>query len=440
MLDVNFHKKKVAFMTLGCKVNTYDSEAMMEIFEVAGYAVVDFSEVADVYVINTCTITNLGDQKSRKMMRKAKRLNPEGIICAVGCYVQASPDEVEKIQEVDLMIGTKNRGEILNYLDAHLKDHNNRDFVSDIMDEKIFESLVISEVKRKTRAFIKIQEGCNQFCTYCIVPYARGPVRSRPMADVVAEVVRVVDIGYQEVILTGIHIASYGVDQGASDLIDLMEELDKIPGLKRIRLGSMEPKFITEDRLKRLFLIKSFCPHFHLSLQSGSDPVLKRMARHYTTAEYLGIVEKIREYFPLAALTTDVMVGFPGETIDEFNQTLAFAERVGFYQIHVFKYSKRRGTRAADFPNQVEEDTKTKRSHILAELSQELEVAFLKKNHGQTARVLFEAYTKGNSHQGHTENYIPVMFTSEEKIDGRILELRVSYTKRYANKLTGNIL
>lgn len=439
MPDVMMHKKNVAFMTLGCKVNTYDSEAMMEIFERAGYAIVDFSEVADVYVINTCTVTHLGDRKSRNMMRKAKRLNPVAMICAVGCYVQTSPEEVEKIQEVDLMIGTKNRGEILTYIDTHIKDESQRDFVSNIMEEKIFEPLVISEVKGRTRAFIKIQEGCNQFCAYCIVPYARGPVRSRPMSDVVAEVLRMVGNGYQEVILTGIHIASYGVDQGGYDLIDLMEALDKIPGLKRIRLGSLEPKFITEGRLDRLVAIESFCPHFHLSLQSGSDAVLKRMGRRYTTSEYLTIVENIRKHFPLVAITTDVMVGFPGETEDEFAETMAFAQAVEFYQIHVFKYSRRQGTRATEFPNQLDENTKTKRSHRLSALSQRLEVAFLKKNDGKKARVLFEVYTKGDSHEGHTENYIPVVFTSEEKIDGKILELRVLYTKRYSNKLTGNV-
>jgi len=437
MLEITTQQKKVAFMTLGCKVNTYDSEAMMEIFEGAGYQPVDFSKVADVYVINTCTVTHLGDQKSRKMMRKAKRLNPQALICAVGCYVQASPSEVEKIQEVDIMIGTKNRGEILHYIDAHLKDHHIRDFVSNIMDEKIFEPLVISEVKRKTRAFIKIQEGCNQFCTYCIVPYARGPVRSRLKSDIMAEVTRMAAAGYQEVVLTGIHIASYGLDHDGYDLIDLMEELDKVPGLLRIRLGSLEPKFITADRLNRLVAIKSFCPHFHLSLQSGSDTVLSRMGRHYTAAEFLGIVKNIRKRFPLAAMTTDIMVGFPGETVAEFNQSMDFAKVVEFYQIHVFKYSKRRGTKAESFPNQVDESVKTTRSHCLSELSRELEVEFLKKNHGEMAKVLFEAYTKGGSHEGHTENYIPVLYNTKEKIDGSILELRVLYNQKYPGKLTG---
>ena len=442
---MNNAPKKVAFMTLGCKVNTYDSEAMMEMFETAGYSIVDFSKVADVYVINTCTVTHLGDQKSRKMMRKAKRLNPHAIICAVGCYVQVAPEEVEKITEVDLMIGTKNRGDILAYIDAHLEDVNQRDFVSDIMAEKIFEPLMISEVKGKTRAFIKIQEGCNQFCSYCIVPFARGPVRSRNQQQIIDEVNRVVAMGYQEVILSGIHIASYGVDQENADgqqrdLIDLIEALDEIEGLKRIRLGSMEPKFITPERLKRLAALESFCPHFHLSLQSGSDTVLKRMGRRYSTAEYREIVNQIREVFPLAAITTDIMVGFPGETAAEFQETLDFARDISFYQIHVFKYSRRTGTKAAEFPDQIAETLKNDRSHELSELSRELELAFIKKNDGLIAEVLFEATQDASGYEGHTKNYVPVFLKTDEKINGRIIPVRVSYTSRYADKLSGDAI
>lgn len=441
-LSMNNTQKKVAFMTLGCKVNTYDSEAMMEIFEGADYLIVDFNQVADVYVINTCTVTHLGDQKSRKMMRKAKRMNPDAVICAVGCYVQVAPEEVEKIAEVDLMIGTKNRGDILTYIDAHLQDSQQRDFVSDIMDEKIFEPLMISEVKGKTRAFIKIQEGCNQFCTYCIVPFARGPVRSRKQEQIIEEINRVVAMGYQEVIISGIHIASYGVDQSETaqnktDLIGLLEALDQIDGLKRTRLGSLEPKYITPDRLKRLAALESFCPHFHLSLQSGSDPVLKRMGRRYTTAEYLAIVDEIRAVFPLAAITTDIMVGFPGETEAEFNATLAFAKAVGFYQIHVFKYSRRSGTKAAAFKDQVDETIKNKRSHQLSELSRELEDAFLKKNDGLAVEVLFEATNDAAGYEGHTKNYVPVFLKTDEKINGRIIKVRVSYSNRYSDKLIG---
>lgn len=440
---MNNRQRKVGFMTLGCKVNTYDSEAMMEIFESAGYTIVDFSEVADVYVINTCTVTHLGDQKSRKMMRKAKRINPDAIICAVGCYVQVAPEEVAKIAEVDLMIGTKHRADILTYIEAHRKDLSQRDFVSDIMKEKVFEPLMISEVKGKTRAFIKIQEGCNQFCTYCIVPFARGPVRSRDRQQIVDEVNRVVEMGYQEVILSGIHIASYGVEQSANagqstDLIDLIEALDGIAGLKRIRLGSVEPKFVTPERLNRLAAFDSFCPHFHLSLQSGSDTVLKRMGRRYTTAEYLEIVSQIRAVFPLAAITTDIMVGFPGETPAEFQETLDFARTVGFYQIHVFKYSRRIGTKAAEFSNQIDEAIKNTRSHELGQLSKKLEQAFLELNDGIVAEVLFEASHDAAGYEGHTKNYMPVILKTDEKINGRIIKVRVSYTSRYADKLIGD--
>lgn len=433
--------KTVAFMTLGCKVNSYDSEAMMEIFEKDGYKIVGFSEVADVYVVNTCTVTHLGDRKSRNMMRKAKRLNPKATICAVGCYVQTSPEEVLKIEEVDLMLGTKNRSEILNYIKSHEKDKTARDFVSDIMTEKVFEPLVISESKGKTRAFIKIQEGCNRFCTYCIVPYARGPVRSRPLEAVVKEVKRMVNSGYKEIVLTGIHIASYGVDLlEKNDLIDLMEALNKIEDLERIRLGSLEPLFMTPQRLDRLVEMKSFCPHFHLSLQSGSDTVLKRMGRRYEKAEYLEIVKEIRKRFPLAAITTDIMVGFPGETQEEFYETISFVKAVSFYQVHVFKYSKRAGTKAAKYLDQVDEGIKTQRSHRLTEVSKGLEIEFLKKNNGKIAEVLFEDKNKNDYWEGHTKNYIPVVLKTTEKINGKILRVGVSYINEAEKKLTGKIL
>ena len=424
-------------MTLGCKVNTYDSEALMEIFETNGYEIVGFGEIADVYVVNTCTVTHLGDRKSRNMMRKAKHLNPDAIICAVGCYVQVSPEEVEKIDEVDVMIGTKNRHNILDYIEEHRQHKNRRSFVSNIMNEKIFEPLVISEVKGKTRAFIKIQEGCNQFCTYCIIPYARGPIRSREMADIILEVKRLVDSGYKEIVLTGIHIASYGVDLGNLDLIQLMEELNTISGLKRMRLGSIEPKFMTNERLDRLAKLETFCPHFHLSLQSGSDMVLSRMARRYTTTDYFEIVQEIRKRFPLAGITTDIMVGFPGETQQEFDETIAFVKKVGFYKIHVFKYSRRKGTKAANFCDQIDNAIKTERGHLLSEVSHALEIEFLKKNHGEKVQVLFEATIKGAVQEGHTENFIPVLYKTDKKINGNIIQLRVKYLNSELKKLVG---
>ncbi|WKY43467.1 tRNA (N(6)-L-threonylcarbamoyladenosine(37)-C(2))-methylthiotransferase MtaB [Eubacteriaceae bacterium ES2] len=430
--------KKVGFMTLGCKVNSYDSEALMEIFESDGFEIVDFSDIADVYVVNTCTVTHLGDRKSRNALRKARRLNPDAVICAVGCYVQVAPQEVEKIAEVDLLIGTKNRAKILDYIKAYQQDQQQHAFVSDIMTEKVFEPLKISESKGKTRSFIKIQEGCNRFCAYCIIPYARGPVRSRDLSDVLDEVKRVVAAGHQEVVLTGIHIASYGIDNKEMNLIELIEAVDQIAGLERIRLGSLEPTFLTKDRIERLKKLKYFCPHFHLSLQSGSDSVLKRMKRRYTTIDYKNTVTMIRSVFPDAAITTDVMVGFPGETEQEFLETLAFVEKIGFYQIHIFKYSKRAGTPAADYPGQVDEAVKNDRSQRLGVCANRMEEAFLRKHHGCRLKVLVEQNHNKNGYEGHTENYIPVRILSDQKINGKIMEVTVSY-EEHLNYLTGTI-
>lgn len=427
--------KKVAFATLGCKVNSYDSEALMEIFEEAGYKIVEFSQEADVYVINTCTVTHLGDRKSRNMLRKAKRLNPAAIVCAVGCYVQVAPEEVAKINEVDVMIGTKNRQEILHYLEQFTANRADYNFVSEIMTEKVFEPLSISAVTGKTRAFIKIQEGCNRFCTYCIIPYARGPIRSRNFSAILEEVRRLVAVGHQEVVLTGIHIASY---EEGGDLLDLIEAIDQIPNLKRIRLGSLEPKFLNEEKIKRLKKLASFCPHFHLSLQNGSDSVLKRMGRSYTTSQYAGIVEMIRQAFPLAAITTDIMVGFPGETEAEFLETLAFVNEIGFYQVHIFKYSRRKGTPAATYQDQVAESLKTDRAHRLKDLQEKQERAFLKKNDGSIKEVLIETFSEKLGYQGHTKNYIPVKIMTDEEISGKIIRVKVSYVDE--DYLIGSVL
>lgn len=419
--------KKVAFATLGCKVNAYDSQALMEIFEAAGYEIVEFSKPADIYVINTCTVTHTGDRKSRNMLRKARRLNPKAIICALGCYVQVAPEEIEKIEAVDLMIGTKNRKEILHYIEKFTADREKHNFVSNIMTEKTFEPLEISDTKGKTRAFIKIQEGCNRFCTYCIIPYARGPIRSRAFLEVLDEIKRLVAAGYQEVVLTGIHIASYGLDQGQQDLLDLLVAADQIKDLKRIRLGSMEPMFLNQERLKRLKELRCFCPHFHLSLQSGSDSVLKRMGRRYKTAEYAAIVQMIRRDFPLAAITTDIMVGFPGETEAEFMETLEFVKEIEFYQIHIFKYSKRRGTPAATYKNQVDGTIKNSRAERLKELMEKQEQAFLKKNDGTVKEVLIESFSKEFAYEGHTKNYLPVKVMTDQKINGKIIMIKLSY-------------
>lgn len=428
--EMNTIQKTVAFLTLGCKVNSYDSEAMMEIFERGGYQIVDFSDFADVYVINTCTVTHLGDRKSRNMMRKARRRNPEAVIIATGCYAQVAPEEVSAIEEVDLVLGTQKRKEILNFVEAYQADHQHRNFVTDIMKDRTFEDLYITENKGKTRAFLKVQEGCNRFCTYCIIPYARGPIRSRPIDSVTEEVERLVANGFKEMVLTGIHIASYGKDMpGDIDLLDLIKAVDAVPGVKRIRLGSLEPLLLTEEFVKALSEIKSFCPHFHLSLQSGCDTVLKRMGRRYTTEEYAEIVDRVRRYFERPAITTDIMVGFPGETDEEFETTLAFVKRIGFYQVHAFKYSRRKGTKAADFPDQVDEQIKNLRAHRLAEAAEACEDHFLRENDGAVEAVLFERRNKEGLYEGHTRNYIPVNLNSDEKIDGKILQVRVSYNQ-----------
>ena len=430
MIENTSVQPSVAFLTLGCKVNSYDSEAMMEIFEAAGYQVVDFSDFADVYVINTCTVTHLGDRKSRQMMRKARRKNPGAIIVATGCYAQVAPEEVAAIEEVDLILGTQKRREILDFIEAYKKDHSRSNFVTDIMKGKDYEDLTIAENKGRTRAFLKVQEGCNRFCTYCIIPYARGPIRSRSIASVTAEVKRLVANGFKEMVLTGIHIASYGKDMDdGTTLMDLITAVDAVPGVARIRLGSLEPLLLTEDFVSRLTEIKSFCPHFHLSLQSGCDTVLKRMGRRYTTAQYAEIVARVRHCFDRPAITTDIMVGFPGETEAEFAATLDFVKSIGFYQVHAFKYSRRRGTKAADFPDQVDEQVKNKRAQALAAQAQICEQAFLEANDNTLAEVLFERRDKDGFYEGHTRNYIPVFLKTDEKIDGKIMKIRVLYNK-----------
>lgn len=439
-MNLNEHlntDKTAAFLTLGCKVNTYDTEAIMEIFEKGGYQIVPFDTKADVYVVNTCTVTHLGDRKSRSMLRRARRMNPDAVIVAMGCYVQVAPQEVSAIEEVDLLIGTQKRKEILHYIDQYRCSQQKQSYVSDIMHEHDFEDLSISETKGKTRAFIKIQEGCSQFCTYCIVPFARGPVRSRPAADVIAEVKRVRDHGYKEVVLTGIHIASWGIDFAEKDnLITLIQAVDRVDGIERIRLGSLEPLLITEEFAEKLSAIDKFCPHFHLSLQSGSDSVLKRMGRRYTTQQYTEIVDRIRRFFTLPAITTDIMVGFPGETEEEFQETLDFVRAIGFYQVHVFKYSRREGTRAAGYPDQIDDQIKTQRSHQLTAVAKGEERRFLEANDGRITDVLYEKGDDEGHYTGHTANYIPVILKTDQKIDGKILKTALSY-KQSEYMMTG---
>lgn len=417
---------KAAFYTLGCKVNQYETEAMAELFADSGYEIKEFTEVADVYVINTCSVTNMGDRKSRQIIRRAKKLNPNAVIAVTGCYAQTAPDEVLAIEGVNLVLGTKDRKNIVTLVEE-LNTESNINHVSDIMSNHEFEELQIKQYSNRTRAFIKIQEGCNQFCSYCIIPYARGRVRSRKMEEVLEEITNLTKHGCQEFVITGIHVTSYGKDLGDVTLIDLLEEIAKIPEVKRIRLGSLEPGFITKDTLDRLSKMESFCPHFHLSLQSGCDSVLKRMNRKYTTQDIREKCKAIREHFQYPALTTDIIVGFPGETEEEFEETRKFLEEIDLYEMHVFKYSIRKGTKAADMKPQINDQIKAKRSNVLLEMSKQHQKEFETKQLGMVKEVLIEEKMHGKDHYytGHTKEYIKVALYSEEPLENKIVKVKL---------------
>ncbi len=432
--------KKVAFHTLGCKVNQYETEAMAELFSKEGYDIVDEDEVADVYVINTCTITNLGDRKSRQFIRRAKNKNPHAVIAVVGCYAQTSPEEVMSIEEVDIVIGTKDRNRIVE-LSQRVKENREKvNIVTDIMKQHEFEELKIDDIKGKTRAFLKIQEGCNQYCSYCIIPYARGPIRSRKLENILVEVEKLAKSGFKEVVLTGIHVASYGKDIGEIRLIDVIERVHEVPGIERIRLSSIEPTIMTKDFLDRINKLPKVCDHFHLSLQSGSDTILKRMNRKYTTEEYRKIVELIREYMPNVGITTDIIVGFPGETEDEFAETCRFVEDIGFSRIHVFPYSPRKGTPAAKHKNQIPGNIKHQRSKELIKIGEENTIKFINRFIGTTLDVLFEEESKINSEvmEGYTTNYMRVLSKSRLSLEGKILPVMLERIEE--ENLVGKIL
>jgi len=417
--------KNVAFHTLGCKVNQYETQAISGIFKNEGYEVVDFYDKADVYVINTCTVTSLSDRKSRQMIRKAKHTNPDSIVVVVGCYAQTAPDEVAKIPGVNLIVGTKERGMIPEYIRRIENGEEQINAVNDIMGNRYFEELPVDSNIERTRAFLKIQEGCSQFCSYCIIPYARGPIRSRKKAEVLAEAQKMADSGFKEIVITGIHVASYGKDTKESSLMDIIKEVDKIEGIERIRLGSIEPTTITEEFAQMAGNMPKLCPHYHISLQSGCDETLKRMNRKYTTREYEEVVERLRAHIPDVAITTDVMVGFPGETEEEFNTTYEFLKRINLYQMHVFKFSPRKGTPAAKFDNQIQPEIKDVRSKLLINLSRENTHAFNKKHEGRTLPVIVEQNFKDSKDlmEGMTPNYIRVVLKAEENIAGSIVNV-----------------
>lgn len=401
--------RRAAFHTLGCKVNAYETEAMEELLQTAGYDIVPFNEQADVYVVNTCSVTNIAERKSRQMLHRAKKLNPDAVVVATGCYVQVSEEEAKADEAVDLILGNNQKRQIVSALDAYFEGRAFDEVLADVEKEQ-YEELEVSTVLEHTRAFVKVQDGCNQFCSYCIIPYARGRVRSRRMENVVAEIKRLAEAGIQEVVLTGIHLSSYGREiDGESHLIELIEAIHPIEGINRIRLGSLEPRIITEEFVGRLKKLRKVCPHFHLSLQSGCETTLKRMNRHYTPEEYYEKCKLLRESFEHPAITTDVIAGFPGETEEEFEQTRRFLEKVHFYEMHIFRYSRRKGTRADKMENQVPDEKKAQRSSILSELEAKMTKDFRAQWTGKTVKVLLEERQElnGSSYMvGHTPEYI----------------------------------
>lgn len=428
--------KKVALYTLGCRVNQYETEGIAEKFIKSGYEVVDFDNYADVYVINTCTVTSISDKKSRKMLRKAKKINTESVIVAAGCYAQVSPNEIAQIDEVDIIVGTDEKGKIPQLVEDFIRDRKKIKHIDNIMSIREFEELEIDEYQDKTRGFLKIQDGCDRFCSYCMIPYARGPVRSRKPDNVMKEIRKLASNGYKEIILSGIHVASYGKDLGNIGLSDIIEMASKIDGIERIRIGSVDPMFFSNDVIKKLGNINKFCPHFHLSLQSGCDETLIRMNRRYTTREYEDVINKLRGTFTDVSITTDIIVGFPGETDEEFDTTYKFLERIKLSKMHIFKYSPRKGTKAAEIEDHITPEIKEKRSSALIKLDEKLEREFIEKYIGKTVDVLFE---EGNNdtYNGYTKNYLRVQTNSDKDIRGDIIKAKLVQNK--GNLAIGNI-
>lgn len=418
--------KKAALHNLGCKVNAYETEAMQQQLEQAGYEIVPFGEWADVYVINTCSVTNIADRKSRQMIHRARKCNPQGIVVAAGCYVQTKEEEARADDSIDLLLGNNQKGELVPLLEQIFAKRGEHIVQIDDINDGVpaFEELFVSHQAEHTRAFLKVQDGCNQFCSYCIIPYARGRVRSRGIENVLEEVNRLAENGYQEVVLTGIHLSSYGVDCNDT-LLHLIQEIHKVDKIKRIRLGSLEPRLVTEEFVRAIRQLEKICPHFHLSLQSGCDATLQRMNRKYTAGEYKEGCDLLRRYFEHPAITTDVIVGFPGETEEEFAATVEFLKQIHFYEMHIFKYSKRAGTRAAVMENQIPEEVKTKRSNVLLSLADEMSREFREYYVGKQQEVLFEEVQtiEGKDYYvGYTREYVKVAKESKEALDNCFVE------------------
>ena len=429
--------KSVALHNLGCKVNGYEMDVMQQMLQEKGYKIVSFDERADIYIVNTCTVTNIADRKSRQMLHRAKKKNPDAIVVAVGCYVQAGGEEVLKDEGIDLAVGNNRKKDLVAILEKYMEEgpaNSNRKTLEhttiiDIGKTVEYEEMRLQETSGHTRAYIKIQDGCNQFCSYCIIPYARGRVRSRSQEDILTEVRGLAEKGYKETVLTGIHISSYGVDKGKPALLELLKGIHGIDGIERIRLGSLEPRIVTEEFARELGKLPRLCPHFHLSLQSGCDATLKRMNRHYTTGEYYEKVRILRRVFGDPAITADIIVGFPGETEEEFQETKAFLEKIKFYEMHVFKYSKRKGTPAAVMENQVPEETKASRSNLLLTMEKMQSKEFRETFLGREEEILFEEGKEigGDFYQiGHTKQYVKVAKKSEKSLSNTIIAGKIT--------------
>ena len=430
--------KSVAFLSLGCKVNAYETESIKEMFKNAGYEIRQFNEAADIYIVNTCTVTNIADRKSRQMLHRANKLNPEAVVVAVGCYVQAPQSKLEDDDLVDILVGTRGKSSVLDLVEEYIRSNKERDFKHSVVKEGeenkdwSYDSGEVNAAGGKTRANIKIQDGCDQFCTYCIIPFVRGRIRSRDMESIIEETERLARAGYKEMVLTGIHIGSYGRDiDGESRMLALLTKLNEVEGDFRIRLGSVEPRLITEEFLQGLVKLKKVCPHFHLSLQSGSTAVLKRMNRHYSADEYLDSVNLLKKYYDRPGITTDIIVGFPGESDEEFEETAAFVKKVGFLKVHVFPYSKRDGTYAAKMSEQVAPEIKKRREDRLIAICEEVAKEYMDSLNGDTERVLLEEEIKGREDYilGHTDRYIEVavpkfLLKGKEDADTEFIEVK----------------
>ena len=438
------NNKTIATYTLGCKVNQYETNAVEEIFTQNGYTLTDFDDKSDIYIINTCTVTSMSDRKSRQVIRRAKKNNKDAIVVVMGCYAQNNPDAIIKIEDVNLVLGTKDKNKIFEEVQK-ISKHDKVVRVTNIMDELEFENLSVTSYTKNTRAFVKIQDGCDRYCSYCIIPYTRGRIRSRNISDIVREVQSLSDNGYKEVVLTGIHIASYDKDlkksknelipiidskkddfiQADISLIDVIEEVSNIKNIHRVRIGSVEPIIISDDFLKRLTKIEKFCHHFHLSLQSGCDDTLKRMNRRYTTDEYRDVVLKIRQYFDSSAITTDIITGFPGETQEEFEKTYLYLSDINLYEMHIFPFSRRSGTKAYDMKNQIDNDTKHKRSEKLIALANKNKNDFEQNLIGKTFDVLFEQ-KEDEFYHGYTKNYVKIYVKSDKELSGKLIDVRIN--------------